>query len=295
MDADAESSPPAPLQSEAEARQTRDSLVRCLDGLADPFFACGHASLPCVRGTDGQTFHFPADIEKLCGLCVQASFGYGEKTLVDSKVRQTLETEAIEVEWADLQRVLDQVRSKLCPDSLLRAKLYKVLVYRPGDFFKPHVDSKREDDHLLTLVVDCGAGPCDGGEVWFLGHAPEDQNEISKPKSDKAGYAAQGSEDGSPTPDTVPSVQNLTQNAWKSNQGGDWCCWFTSELHSVKSVKSGCRVVACFDILASPCPYIFGKLPEVNPIAQLHCLPAHVLESIFMFSGSLDAKVILSF
>lgn len=47
------------------------------------------------------------------------------------------------------------------------AEPYKMYIYQEGDFFKFHVDSKKGEDHVMTLVLDVFGGECEGGEVVF--------------------------------------------------------------------------------------------------------------------------------
>eukprot|EP00439_Symbiodinium_sp_Y106_P052165 s2327_g6.t6 len=165
----------------------------------------------------------PRDVAELKALCKQAPFGRGSETVVDRTIRRTMETQDVDVLWPDLKPVLSKVRAKLCPDVDLVAKLYKVLLYEPGDFFQPHVDSKVGDDHIMSLVVDCGAGACKGGQLCFPKRASQ-WRELEKIGRDRT---------------------------WLS-ESGSWCCFFASELHCVEEVTSGCRVMATFNVFGSP-------------------------------------------
>jgi hypothetical protein len=49
----------------------------------------------------------------------------------------------------------------------VEAELYKVLIYREGDFFKWHWDSKKSENHIMTLCIDVGLDSCEGGELNF--------------------------------------------------------------------------------------------------------------------------------
>ena len=106
-------------------------------------------------------------VEDVLAACAQAPVGRGTETLVDTSVRRVMESERIAVHWPGLPAALEQVQLELCPWLDLEAKLYKVLVYRKGDFFTWHLDSKKEQGHVLTLTVDCGAPACKGGGIEF--------------------------------------------------------------------------------------------------------------------------------
>ncbi|CAE7335434.1 unnamed protein product [Symbiodinium necroappetens] len=195
----------------------------------------------------------PQDLAELKALCKQAPFGRGSETVVDQKIRRSMETQNVDVRWADLKLVLSKVRAELCPDVDLVAKLYKVLLYEPGDFFQPHVDSKVGDDHIMTLVVDCGAGDCKGGELCFPKRASQ-WRELEKIGRDRT---------------------------WLS-ESGSWCCFFSSELHCVKEVTAGHRVMATFNVFGSPAQTENSETAFPGSSTQ-NCflsLPRHVQQKI---------------
>jgi len=154
---------------------------------------------------EGETvfLELPRDLAKLIAVCEQAPCGRGTETVLDTKVRKVLQTDAVKVLWGEergesesvlssnsssssgsksrsgssnsnssksksfLNAAVQQVREQLCPwIPQLRAEFYKVLVYRQGDFFECHRDSKKAEQHVATLVVDLGL-PCRGGQVEF--------------------------------------------------------------------------------------------------------------------------------
>ena len=123
----------------------------------------GTACAPILCDQTGE----PIGEHELKALCKQAPCGRGAKTVLDASIRKTLETQQVVVRWDGLAAVLADCARRLCPWLRLEAAFYKVLVYEAGDFFSVHVDSKRGPNHLLTLVVTCSGGPCDGGAVSF--------------------------------------------------------------------------------------------------------------------------------
>lgn len=198
-----------------------DEIKAGLQKLPDCFMTTGHASCPAVW-----TYQREIDLDSKKGVhylqkhCVQAPCGRGTETVVDLSVRKTLETADVTVDWPDLDRVLQTCASRLCPHLKLQARFYKLLLYQKGDFFYRHVDSKRDDNHLLTLVVNCSSAPCNGGQVCFgeYEHQRSSREEVR----------------------------------WASTSAGDWCCWLTSEPHRVEEISQGHRVVATFDVFAYP-------------------------------------------
>jgi hypothetical protein len=151
----------------------------------------------------------PASLETLLPISHDAPLGKGEKTVVDKKWRKTLEVEMseINVSFPQLDDVVSRIKQDLVTDlstqKLLRAELYKVLIYRPGDFFRPHFDSKKADNHIITLAVDTGLEQCDGGFTWFR-----------KPR--KVDYMDDGEE----------ILAHSESVVWKSRgEPGAWAAW----------------------------------------------------------------------
>jgi 2OG-Fe(II) oxygenase superfamily len=102
-----------------------------------------------------------AQAQRLCSIARPASYGLGEATLYDGRVRNTWEIPKSRVKidqrsWRrTLLPVLDAMRSDLgLPDgSKLRAVFHGMLVYAPGQFFLRHKDSEKADGMVGTLVV----------------------------------------------------------------------------------------------------------------------------------------------
>ena len=117
----------------------------------------------------------PRDAETIKGVCRQAPFGRGEETVVDTSVRNTWELDASQFrlanpDWDDfLHGTLLKTATKKLGLSGLRADLYKLLLYEPGSFFKPHKDSEKAPGMVATMVV-CLPSKHGGGGV-HLSHA----------------------------------------------------------------------------------------------------------------------------
>jgi hypothetical protein len=102
-----------------------------------------------------------AQAQRLCSIARPASYGLGEATLHDARVRNTWEIPKSRVKidqrrWRQtLLPMLDAMRSDLgLPDgSRLRAMFHGMLVYAPGQFFLRHKDSEKADGMVGTLVV----------------------------------------------------------------------------------------------------------------------------------------------
>lgn len=115
-----------------------------------------------VRGVGRLEFPVSAaQAKKLCRIARPALFGRGTGTLLDRRVRDTWEVPKSRVridqrQWNKvLVPVLDSLRSDLgLPAGCrLKASFHSMLVYAPGQFFKPHQDSEKADGMVASLVV----------------------------------------------------------------------------------------------------------------------------------------------
>lgn len=101
-----------------------------------------------------------------------AKFGWQDQTLLDRTVRDVWEIPKSKVKidkraWnKTLQPLLEQFQVKLGlgESGRLKAALHNLLVYAPGQFFRPHQDSEKLDGMVATLVIIL---PCEhrGGDL----------------------------------------------------------------------------------------------------------------------------------
>jgi hypothetical protein len=112
-----------------------------------------------------------AQARKLIAQCVQAPYGKGVQTVVDTKVRRVWELDPRRFKltnprWEELiETIVAQVREALgLSDRKLGAHLYKLLLYEKGSFFLPHRDGEKLDGMVATLVVALPS-PHTGGEL----------------------------------------------------------------------------------------------------------------------------------
>jgi hypothetical protein len=155
-----------------------------------------------------------ATVEELRALCEQAQCERYYKA--DLSVRKTLRAPPgkVGVEWAGLQAALAQLEREGFLRGPVTAELHDVLLYSPGDYYKPHVDTKKGPKHLMTLAVDAGlCPPCRGGEL-LLG-------------TDKDGT-----------------------EEWLPRGAGSFCAWYTNVVHEVIPLLSGNRCVAVYNVSA---------------------------------------------
>uniref|UniRef100_A0A0G4HK88 Prolyl 4-hydroxylase alpha subunit Fe(2+) 2OG dioxygenase domain-containing protein n=1 Tax=Chromera velia CCMP2878 TaxID=1169474 RepID=A0A0G4HK88_9ALVE len=285
---------------------TAKAFQKVLDGLPNALWCSGVSEhVPTIKlrlGSEGDeeqrkllNVKNPDDLAALVSVCETAPCGKGTEDVKDLGVRSTVQTDVsvVEVNFEGLQEALDEVQRKLAPFSSLSAEFYKLLVYRQGDFFKPHRDSKKGDGHILTLAVDCGC-ECRGGTLKFLGgqllnrkeYGEGDEEDESEEEwveeEDEDGKDAeqetQFGEGGAPATAAAAATGDVkackgggierlstsgeTGEQWMSGgRGGSWCCWINSVFHEVTSMRGGKRVTAVFNI---SCADAKGGLPVME-------------------------------
>eukprot|EP00501_MAST-03F_sp_TOSAG23-6_P002356 GSMAST32.ASY1.ANO1.2461.1 assembled CDS len=102
-----------------------------------------------------------ADVKALARVCRQAPFGRGSKTIIDKKVRNTLQLSPKHFQisnpsWtAQLKTLVKNVCSQMGVSETIEvdAQLYKLLLYEKGSFFKKHRDSEKVDGMFGTLII----------------------------------------------------------------------------------------------------------------------------------------------
>lgn len=90
----------------------------------------------------------------------QAAFGIGNQTVYDNNVRKTSEIEASKLEFTNkdwekfIDKALENIKEGLgLEDYTITANLYKLLIYKTGDFFLPHKDTEKEKGMFGTMIV----------------------------------------------------------------------------------------------------------------------------------------------
>lgn len=148
-----------------------------------------------------------------------ARYGQREHTLLDQRVRDTGEIPAdrIEIDQNAWDKTLDSELVALGHDlglasgQRLTARLHALLVYGPGQFFKPHQDSQRADTMVGTLVVTLPS-KFTGGAIVV-----EHQGEVASFRAGK---------------------QPLT-----------FVAFYADCRHEVRPVKTGYRIVLTYDLM----------------------------------------------
>ena len=186
-------------------------------------------------GKEDIVFQHPFDnVEEVYSLAEQSQVGTAKKTLFRLDARSSREFSKIEVlnqTWSDMvTSVCDQIRQVLAPGATkVTANLYKLLLYREGDFFNRHQDAQLSARMFATLL-------------FFL---PVDHEGGEFSIQDPGDY------------------QNNTKIE-KANSECTWVAFYTDVRHEVPKVTKGYRVVCnyslSFEGAMSPSP----QLPSLS-------------------------------
>ena len=152
-------------------------LLDVLTSLGESVEFCTAGSLPVVLpglevegvGEVGLPIR-PADAKQLIKQAVQAPYGRGEETIVDTDVRRVWQMEPSQFSlrnpaWDTLMsEIVETVRNEFGISQRVRSDLYKLLIYEKGSFFAPHRDTEKADGMFATLVV-CLPSRHEGGTL----------------------------------------------------------------------------------------------------------------------------------
>jgi hypothetical protein len=218
-----ESPPASPILQALQslARPAKAGKTAALEP-AGRFCAEGRLALDAVAVTvrNAGTLDRPVTAESAAALhaaSAPARYGQREATLLDKRVRDTGEIDAgaLSLEWAagalaSMQAEVAQALGVLC----LEARLHNLLVYGPGQFFKPHQDTEKHPGMIATLVL-----------VWPSAHIG---GELRVCQRDTAVHFAS---------------QHLRASAIR------WFAFYADCRHEVAPVSEGWRIVLTFDLV----------------------------------------------
>ncbi|MBV6414431.1 MAG: hypothetical protein OMOMHJEC_02254 [Xanthomonadales bacterium] len=160
----------------------------------------------------------PMQAQALLRLSVPASYGLRERTLLDVRVRDTGEIAAarLALDWEDgaRTRLLEEVARGLGVEAI-DCRLHSLLVYGPGQFFKPHQDTEKCAGMVGTLVLIWPSAHIGGALRIEMG-----QRELR-----------------------FVSQQLATTAALR------WCAFYADCRHEVERVEEGWRVALTFDLV----------------------------------------------
>lgn len=159
------------------------------------------------------------DLQTLIDTCTQASFGLGGKDVLDPSYRSALKLDTTQFAStfcpyqsgiiSTIEREFVNFGENRGTDyKKIRAELYKLNVYREGDFFKSHVDTPRGKSMFGTIVV-CLPTVHEGGQL------------VLRHKGIETVFSGK--------PDAVT-----------------WISFYSNVEHEVLPVVSGCRVTLTY-------------------------------------------------
>jgi hypothetical protein len=159
----------------------------------------------------------PATAQALHAASTPAHHGRRDKTVLDKRVRDTgeLHADALALRWAEGPR--DALQAEVAAAlglQQIEARLHNLLVYGPGQFFKPHQDTEKHPGMVATLVL-VWPSPHIGGEL------------VVRHGSEQAHFAS----------------QHLNADTIR------WFAFYADCRHEVLPVTEGWRVVLSFDLV----------------------------------------------
>lgn len=212
---------------------------------ADIFCAEGHLPLDALTVSVDAHGALPkplpaATAHALHAASTPARHGRRDQTLLDTQVRDTgeLSADAVALDWAEgvFSGLQAEVASALGQPHV-EAWLHNLLVYGPGQFFKPHQDTEKHPGMVGTLVL-VMPSPHIGGEL------------VVRHGSEQAHFAS----------------QHLNADRIR------WIAFYADCRHEVLPVSEGWRVVLTFDLVL---PKKQAAVPAPVSPALLDALRGH--------------------
>jgi hypothetical protein len=196
-------------------------------------------------------------LQPLLDAAVPASFGKGKDSVYDPTYRTALELPASHVALNiphPPAEILQQIHTLLQPSAAaVVADFYKLNVYGPGGFFKPHFDTPRSADMFGTLVV-CLPSPHAGGELVLRHGTSSDASHTVDWSFDK--------------PAAGTNVKKQSSGDIHQQLGSlQWAAFYSDTEHEVMPVTEGYRVTLTYNLRAvsvasSASGAAAAKLPE---------------------------------
>ncbi|XP_065913765.1 uncharacterized protein [Dysidea avara] len=197
-----------------------------------------------------------AAMSKLLDACAIASFGYKGESVIDKNYR-----DAFKLDTKDFMTnfqlcgtsILRDIESIMPNCAGLQAELYKLNIYAPGGFFKPHVDTPRSGQMFGSLVV-CLPTQFSGGALVVRHKKEVMKYDWSLPISDPF-------------------------------NGLQWAAFFSDIEHEVLPVTEGYRVTLTYNLYYGTNPSRSLINIKTNPFYRT--LQAALSNPIFMRDGGI--------
>ncbi len=209
--------------------------------------------------------HPYSGVEEMYSIAEQSQVGTDQKTLFLPDARKSKEFSNIEVlneSWNDkVTTVCDKVQQVLAPGAKkVSAELYKLLIYREGDFFNRHQDAQHSTRMFATLLFFLPV-KYTGGEFSMY----------------------------QPPAKYFSDAESVIVDRKVPNECS-WVAFYTDVSHRVSEVKGGSRVVLnyslSFEGAMSPSQLL---LPRLSPLA------ARILNNYFLTRNKKMLAIPLSY
>lgn len=167
------------------------------------------------------------ELDKLKSWCHPAKFGRGNETVYDPNVRSALSCDASEMDgnfFNAIDHLVPEIVNNLAyylsyaGKEMINLEPYRLNIYGPGDFFRPHVDSVSGPETFATLVVSFPVQHTGGHLVVRR----DDQEKI------------------------------VDFSATSGNQCISWAAFYADCQHEILPIESGTRVTMTFKINYNP-------------------------------------------
>ncbi|KAF9038621.1 hypothetical protein BJ165DRAFT_1614141 [Panaeolus papilionaceus] len=227
----------------------------------------------------------PSSLQSLTSACQPASFGLNGQKIIDPTYRKAYKLDAshfatqFSPEAYGILDILtrDFFNGDMHPGLGIRLQMYKLNVYGPGSFFKPHVDTPQGSEMFGSLVVVLPT-PHEGGNL-IIRHTDQEwtidaatavsrgvENIIETTSSDSTSPEASASQ---------TAVLNKDPSKEKNPIRVAFAAFYSDVEHEVTPVISGYRITLTyllyFTTPSTPSPS--------NPRLQLHSSALHTLTS----------------
>jgi hypothetical protein len=270
------SNPPEVLLSQLKklGRQHKDALFACGGSLTIDkpvrihFTERGNQGSTAANGVVTIPQDSNHDMKQLIAACEPSGFGKGKELVHDETYRSAFELSTDRF-FSSFQLaehdIMSEIHRLLAPNAAsVRAKPYKLNVYKQGGFFKAHVDTPRGGNMFGTLVV-CLPSSFSGGdfEVEHNGQKHvfawgSDDSEKSESEA-----AADSGEEEKVKEAIAPETLSFAVR---------WCAFYSDCSHEVLEVKSGYRATLTFllenDVLRD-LPSAVDKNPFTASLAKM--------------------------
>lgn len=194
----------------------------------------------------------------------QAAFGQGNKTKIDTSVRDALQLQAqdfdVDIPQDVMDKILSTVRAGLSIETDIVAERYSLNVYRENGKFLKHKDTPRGSDMLGTLVI-CVPSFYTGGAMR-VSQGMKEHTFFEGACLSNYSWGAQSQD--------MPLASQLK-----------WCAFFADVDHEIQTVTGGLRITLAYLLRRRDCKPAAECIPQpLTQPQQYVCLTKALLEAM---------------